>query len=118
MDAIDFGGAARQRVSADLLVGRVSRLAGGAQDSAPEQAAQEMESLFATMLVAELRKGLGEGFFGSGAGADTFNGWFDEQIGASLASRSSLGLAEQVRESIVREQEARDAEEARKGGEA
>ena len=95
----------------NLLTGRVSRVQRG--DSAPDVAAKEMESLFATLLVGELRKGLGEGFFGSGPGADTFNGWFDEQLGASLASRGSLGLGEQVRVSIMREQKAAADEEAR-----
>ena len=70
-------------------------------------AAHEMEKLFATMLVGELRKALPEGFFGSGPGADTFNGWFDEQLGASLASRSSLGLAGQIKESMVAERAAK-----------
>ena len=106
MDGLGLQGAARSAGMNDMMAGRVSRVAAGSDEGTPETVAREMESLFATMLVSELRKGLGEGFFGGGAGADTFNGWFDEQIGASLASRSSLGLADQIRESIVREQAA------------
>ena len=114
MDGLGLQGAARSAGMNDMMAGRVSRVAAGSDEGTPETVAREMESLFATMLVSELRKGLGEGFFGGGAGADTFNGWFDEQIGASLASRSSLGLADQIRESIVREQAAAAAEQARK----
>lgn len=112
---LSFEKAAATSARLDRFAGRVSRMARSADDTAPEVAAREMEALFATMLVAELRKGLGEGFFGDGAGADTFNGWFDEQIGTSIASRGSLGLADQIRESIIREQGAARAEEERLG---
>lgn len=113
---MDFPGAATDRaklMGGDVLAGRVSRLASEDAATEAEAVSREMESLFATLLVTELRKGLGEGFFGSGPGADTFNGWFDEQIGASLASRSSLGLTEQIQEAIVREQEAKAAADER-----
>lgn len=103
----------------DLLAGRISRVSGGAQDEAePEMVAQEMESLFATLLVSEMRKGLGDGFFGTGAGSDTFNGWFDEELGSSLSSRGSLGLADAVREAMIREEAANEAEETRREQEA
>lgn len=109
---LSFEKASAGAARADLFAGRISRIEGGGEMSA-DVAAKEMEALFATMLVAELRKGMGEGFFGSGPGADTFNGWFDEQLGASVASRGSLGLGDQVRESIIREQAAARAETAR-----
>jgi len=105
---------AAARVTHGLDVGRISRMERGGEDAdAADVAAREMESLFATMLVSELRKGLGDGFFGEGPGADTFNGWFDEQLGASLASRKSLGLADDIREAIHRETTARAAEAKR-----
>ena len=110
---VSIGKDAASTAQSKLFAGRISSASRSADESVPEVAAREMESLFATILVAELRKGLGEGFFGEGAGADTFNGWFDEQLGASIASRGSLGLADQVRESIIREQSAARDEEAR-----
>ncbi len=97
----------------DLLEGRVSRVQRGAEGE-PEVVARELESLFATLLVTEMRKSMKDGFFGSGPGADTFNGWFDEELGASVASRGSLGIAETVTESLVRQREAEAAEKARK----
>lgn len=113
MQSSDLLGPAKSHASSSLTNGRISRVRSGAGESEPAAVAREMESLFATLLVTELRKGLGEGFFGTGPGADTFNGWFDEQLGSSLASRSSLGLTEQIQESIVREQTARAAQDAR-----
>ena len=66
-----------------------------------EGAAHEMEKVFATMLVGELRKSLPEGLFGAGPGNDTYSGWFDEHLGASLADSGALGLAGQIKASLV-----------------
>ncbi|QDV09973.1 flagellar rod assembly protein/muramidase FlgJ [Planctomycetes bacterium Poly30] len=112
MDGLTLGNAAAPQRN-DLLANRISRMDKGSGKGEPEMVAQEIESLFATLLVSEMRKGLGEGFFGSGAGSDTFNGWFDEEIGASLSARGSLGLADAVHESLIREKAAADAEALR-----
>ena len=115
MDAITLGGAATQARRNDLVNSSISRIDHkGAKGGDPEVVAQEIESLFATLLVSEMRKGLGEGFFGEGAGSDTFNGWVDEEIGASLSAKGSLGLADAVHESLIREKAAEDAEAARR----
>jgi Rod binding domain-containing protein len=57
-----------------------------------EQVALEFESLFASMLVKEMRKTLSEGLFGEGPGADTYAGWFDEHVGRELAETGALDL--------------------------
>lgn len=110
---ISIQGRATEAARQEMLTGRVSRLSQGQGESEPAMVAREIESLFATLLASEMRKGLGEGFFGSGPGADTFNGWFDEELGSSIASRGSLGLAESVHESLIRQNEAAAAEKAR-----
>ena len=118
MDGLTLGRAAAP-ARGDLMNNRISRVTSAGQDEGePEMVAREIESLFATLLVSEMRKGLGDGFFGGGVGSDTFNGWFDEEIGSSLSSRGSLGLADAVHESLIREKAAADAEAMRKAKEA
>lgn len=81
--------------------GSESRAAGELGPSARD-AGEKLESLFATMLVKELRKALpDEGFFGSGPGADVFNGWLDEFLGEQLARDGALGLAGRVETALA-----------------
>lgn len=57
------------------------------------KAAKEFESLFASMLVKEMRSSIEGGFFGKGPGADTYGQWFDKEMGAAVAADNGLGLA-------------------------
>lgn len=77
------------------------------RSGAETDAAQRFEELLATLLVKELRRALPDGLFGQGPGADVYEGWFDEHLGRDLARGGGLGLAEIVRESLVRKGEAR-----------
>lgn len=61
------------------------------------EAAEKFESLLATMLVKELRKGLGDGLFGKGAGSDIYAGWFDSNIGEALSRDGGLDLEGLIR---------------------
>jgi len=72
-------------------------------------ASKQFEKLFCVMLVRELRRSMPEGPFGDGPGSDVYEGWFDEQMGGSLAQRDALGLAGMVKTAIGRAQAARDA---------
>lgn len=81
-----------------------------------KQTAKEFEKLFAVMLVRELRRSMPESPFGEGAGADVYEGWFDEHLGSSLAQRDVLGIARMVGTSLGRTQAARDAAEAAEKG--
>jgi len=80
--------------------------------SAALAAASEMEALFATQLVKEMRRSLGDGFFGGGAGADTMEGWLDEHLGAALGASGALGLAEAIEVSLQHKLQAASREEA------
>jgi Rod binding domain-containing protein len=51
-----------------------------------------MESLFASMLVKEMRGSMSKGFFGDGPGSDIYNEWFDKSIGESIAADGGLGM--------------------------
>ena len=65
-----------------------------------DAAALKFQALLATMLVREMRRSVPEGFFGEAAGADTFNAWMDEHLGAVLAEQDALGLAGQIKASL------------------
>jgi hypothetical protein len=47
-----------------------------------------------------MRRGLEDGFFGAGTGADVYEGWLDEHVGKSLARSGALDIAQAVRISI------------------
>lgn len=65
-----------------------------------DEAASKFEALLATMLVKELRKGLGKGLFGEGAGSDIYSGWFDSHIGEALSRDGGLDLEGIIRVGI------------------
>ena len=89
-----------------VLDQKTERFKADAPHSSPEDAGRRMEALFATMLVKELRRTLpNEGFFGSGPGADTFNGMLDEQIGEQLADRGALDIAGRVKVALMNAQQ-------------
>ena len=81
----------------------------------PAEAAEKMEALFATLLVRELRRALPEGFFGKSAGADTFEGWFDQHLGQALADSGALDLAGQVKVSLEQKVALQAQAEAQEG---
>lgn len=100
-------GAAASAATASRLAERANELQ---QDGGGAEAAQRFEELLATLLVKEMRKALPDGLFGDGPGADVYEGWFDEHLGRSLARDGGLGLAETVRESLVRKAASIDAQ--------
>lgn len=95
--------------------GAVQRTVDAAQDAAArgeaDEAADKFEKLLATMLVREMSRTLPEGFFGEGAGSDTFDGWLQEHMGAAIADDGGLGIAESVRASILRKQAAAESDQ-------
>lgn len=94
--------ATRQTATAALSgldAGAALRAARSGRD---DEAGQAFEGLFARMLVRELRRSLPEGPFGGGAGADVYEGWFDEHLGQALVERDALGLAGLVKTGIGR----------------
>jgi flagellar protein FlgJ len=89
-----------------------SRLDGAlraAESGSPSEASRQFETLFAMMLVRELRRSMPQGMFGNSAGSDVYEGWFDEHLGAALADRDALGIGSMVKVALQRTQAARDA---------
>lgn len=82
--------AAREQTAARLADLPVSR--GDVRGDNVEEAGRKFEALFLSMLCKEMRKTLGDGLFGSGPGADTYEGWFDQHMGDSLAGAKALDL--------------------------
>lgn len=70
------------------------------QDGKHLEAARKFETLIATQLVKELRRGLPDGFFGDGPGSDVYNGWLDTRLGESLAENWQLDLAGMVKTNL------------------
>ena len=77
-----------------------------------DAAADKFESLLATMLVKELRKGLPNGFFGGESGSDIFEGWFDEHIGKALARDGGIDLEGLIRAGIETKISSREGAES------
>ena len=83
---------------------RAQDLAGRDDQAEAARTGEQMEALFSTLLVKELRKALpNEGFFGEGRGADIFNGWMDEFLGERLAADGALDLAGRVKVALTGE---------------
>jgi Rod binding domain-containing protein len=57
--------------------------------------AESFESVFASMLVKELRNTLSEGFFGSES-SDVFGGLFDLHMGQAMTEGRGLGIKQLV----------------------
>jgi Rod binding domain-containing protein len=85
-----------------------------AEDGFVLEAADEFEALLATTLVREMRKGLPDGFFGKGPGADVFEGWLDEHVGGSLAESGALDLAGIIKVNLGTKQSDKDAHQEQK----
>lgn len=108
------GGGARVADLASSL--RAHEAAEAARDSAAgraDEAAKKFEELFATVLVKEMRKGLSDGFFGKGPGADVFEGWLDRHIGGALAASGALDLAGIIKVNLGLKQASTETQEPR-----
>lgn len=87
-------------LSGSAIDSKVAALQRAKHEEHDGEVARQVEGLFAQLFVKEMRRGLGEGFFGQGAGSDTFEGWLDEHLGESLARDGVLDLAGRIRTSL------------------
>lgn len=94
-----LGAQASSLVRSDAL-GQATKAGAMARAGEVDDAAKRFEELLSTMLVREMRRGVEQGFFGEGAGADVFEGWLDEHLGRSLARDGVFDLAQAVRVSL------------------
>lgn len=88
------GGMASRGLAGDQTVSRADAIKRRVdEDGKVENATEELEVMFSTMMVKEMRKSLGEGLFGSGPGVDTFEGWFDDHMGRAIAEGGAMELS-------------------------
>ena len=86
------GGLQAQQALAARGADQIDQLAQRA-DADIDVAANELETMFATLLVKEMRSGLSDGLFAKGPGQDIFEGWFDQHLGRALQEGGALELA-------------------------
>lgn len=95
--------------------GRLAQTKRVAAQGDEAEAAKGFEKMLAMMLVKEMRKSLDDGLFGSGAGSDVYESWFDEHVADSLAERDALGMSQMIRTSLssIEARAAQNREEGR-----
>lgn len=67
----------------------------GLHAPSPEDAAKAFESLFASILLKEMRNSLSEGFFGSEK-SDVLGGMFDQYMGQAMTEGQGIGIRQMV----------------------
>lgn len=73
-----------------------------------EQAARAFEAMFATQMLAPMYEGLEvDDVFGGGHGEEVFRTMMLQEYGKAVATSNSLGLAQTVKQEMLRLQEAR-----------
>ena len=107
---LDIAAGARE-IETGTKLGRAEAAQRAAAGGDRDKAAKMFEELLGTVLVREMRRGLEDGFFGKGPGADVFEGWLDEHVGHALSATGALDLAQAIRVSLgAKEKAAADAE--------
>ena len=103
-----------------LGLGPLTSLAEAGAARVPEgdgaHVAKELEALFATMLVKEMRKGMAGELFGEGSTGDIYGGWFDEHVGRSLSQSGAFDLAGIIKVGVEGKEAARAASAAERKG--
>ncbi len=60
------------------------------------EVAKQLEAVFATMLVKEMRNASPGSFFGEDSASDVYGGWFDQHVGESIANQGGLHIGDYV----------------------
>lgn len=64
--------------------------------------ASDFESLFASLMLKEMRKSLDPGTLFGGDSADVYGGLFDQFLGQQIADGGGFGLARMVKEAMAK----------------
>lgn len=67
-----------------------------------DEAAKELEGMFMSLLLKEMRQSIGSENGFAGDPSDTIGGLFDQMMGDHLAEAGGLGIADSIRGSLLR----------------
>ena len=70
--------------------------------SAPDKAAKELEGLFMSLLLKEMRQTIGSENGFAGDPSDTIGGLYDQMMGDHLTENGGIGIADSIRGSLLR----------------
>ena len=74
-----------------------------------EDAAQQFEAVFMAEMMKPMFEGIStDGMFGGGKGEEVFQGLLIQEYGKILSQTGSIGIADQVKEEMIRMQEEAD----------
>lgn len=74
-------------------------------ESAPEEVARSFESVFASLLLKEMRNTLTEGLFGSES-SDVLGGLFDLHMGQAMSEGQGLGIRNMILSQLQKQEAA------------
>ena len=74
-----------------------------------EEAARDFEAVFISEMMKPMFEGIStDGMFGGGKGEEVFQGVLIQEYGKIISQTGSIGLADQVKEEMIRMQEKAD----------
>jgi Rod binding domain-containing protein len=66
----------------------------------PDKVAKDFESVFASMMLKEMRKSLEPGSLFGDDSSDVYGGMFDQFMGQHMSESGGLGLASMIRQAL------------------
>jgi flagellar protein FlgJ len=73
----------------------------GVPSGPPDEAAKQLEGMFMSLLLKEMRQSIGAENGFAGDPSDTIGGLFDQMMGDHLAAAGGLGIADSIRGSLL-----------------
>lgn len=94
----------------DIETGLEKHRSAGSDLQAIEEAAQDFEAVFITEMLKPMFKGIEtDGMFGGGKGEEIFRGQMLQEYGKIMAENGGIGLADQIKQEMIRMQEQADS---------
>jgi len=97
--------------ASDIASGRTAAAKAGAAKAAPDdksvaKAATEFEAQFVSQMLTQMWQGIEtDGYFGGGNGEEMFRGLMINEYGKQIAQSGKLGIADNVRNAMLKMQE-------------